>query len=77
MKPLILLEVGNLDGLVVIIILIILFVALSLSFMLTTIIKVWYEWKDDKKFSRKQFIQTMIISLLICGLISGVICGGL
>jgi hypothetical protein len=75
MKLLALLEVGDLGGVFVMISGIILLVALSVSFIFTIIVKVWYE-KDDKKFSRKQFIQTMLISLLLCGLVSGVICGG-
>ncbi|UZT96381.1 hypothetical protein ODZ84_14230 [Chryseobacterium fluminis] len=76
MKLLTLLEVGDLGGLVVMIILIMLFGALFISAVVTLFIKLIYEWKDGKKFSRKQFIQTMIICLLICGLISGYICGG-
>ncbi|MCU7614511.1 hypothetical protein N0B16_08675 [Chryseobacterium sp. GMJ5] len=77
MKMLTLLEVGGLEGLVAIIILIIIFVAASVSFMLTMIIKIWYENNDGRKFSKKQFWMTMLISMLICGLISGVVCGGM
>jgi len=76
MKLLALLEVGDLGGVFVMISGIILLVALFISFIITMIVKVSYEWKGDKKFSRKQFIQTMLISLLLCGLVSGVICGG-
>jgi len=77
MKTLTLLEVGNLVGLVIIIIFIIILVAFSVSFMFTMIVKVWYESTDGRKFTKKQFWQTMLISLLICGLISGVVCGGM
>ncbi|MCS3530204.1 hypothetical protein [Chryseobacterium sp. JUb7] len=76
MKLLTLLEVGDLGGLVIMIILIMLFGALLISAIVTSFIKLVYELKDGRKFSKKQFIQTMIICLLICGLISGYICGG-
>ncbi len=76
MKFLTLLEVGNLGGLIVMIIVIFLLVALFISFIITMIVKVSYEWKGDKKFSKKQFWQTMLISLLLCGVVSGAICGG-
>ncbi|ALR32106.1 hypothetical protein ATE47_16980 [Chryseobacterium sp. IHB B 17019] len=76
MKSLILLEVGNLGGLIAMIIIVFILGALFISFIITMIVKVYYEWKGDKKFSRKQFIQTMLISLLLCGLVSGAICGG-
>ena len=72
-----LLEVGNLGGLVVMIIGIIIVVALAISLVVTLIAKVIYEWNNDRKFTKKQFWQTMLISLLICGLISGFICGGM
>ncbi|MDR6405015.1 MULTISPECIES: hypothetical protein [Chryseobacterium] len=76
MKSLTLLEVGNLGGLIAMIIIVFILAALFISFIITMIVKVYYEWKGDKKFSRKQFIQTMLISLLLCGLVSGAICGG-
>ncbi|WP_419869362.1 hypothetical protein [Chryseobacterium sp. CT-SW4] len=76
MKFLTLLEVGNLAGLVVMIVGIIILGALFISFIVTLFVKFIYESKNEKKFSRKQFIQTMVICLLICGLISGYICGG-
>ncbi len=72
-----LLEVGNLGGLVVMIIGVIIVIALVVSLVITLIAKVIYEWNNDKKFTRKQFWQTMLISLLICGLISGFVCGGM
>lgn len=71
-----LLEVGDLGALVVIIILTMLFIGLAVSAVVAVIAKIIYEWNNDRKFSRKQFIQTMVISLLVCGLISGYICGG-
>lgn len=77
MKILTLLEVGNLDGLVVMIILIIAAVALGIGLFIGLIAKLIYERKDGKKYSRGQFWQTVIITMLICGLISGMICGGL
>ncbi|ASW75330.1 hypothetical protein IQ37_10270 [Chryseobacterium piperi] len=76
MKPLTLLEGGNFVGLVAMIIAIIIFGALFISLIITVFVKFIYELKDGRKFSKKQFIQTMIISLLMCGLISGYICGG-
>ncbi|PTT22349.1 hypothetical protein DBR28_19715 [Chryseobacterium sp. HMWF028] len=75
MKRLTILEVGNMDGLVVMIIGIIILGALFISLIVALFAKVIYEWKGEEKFSKKQFIQTMVISLLICGLISGYICG--
>lgn len=77
MKMLTLLEVGNLGGVVVMIIGIIIVVALAISLVVTLVAKVIYEWNNDRKFTKKQFWQTMLISLLICGLISGFICGGM
>ncbi|WP_294301364.1 hypothetical protein [uncultured Chryseobacterium sp.] len=76
MKTLTILEVGNLGGLVLMVILIILFAASVFSLIFTVMVKIIYEWNNDKKFSRKQFIQTMLICLLFCGLVSGFICGG-
>lgn len=78
MKTLILLE-GNMDlvGLILMIILIIFGVAFVISLMITSFVKMIYESKDGRKFSKKQFWQTMLISLLICGLISGAVCGGM
>ncbi|UWX59888.1 hypothetical protein N0B40_15890 [Chryseobacterium oranimense] len=77
MKMLTLLEVGNLGGVVVMIIGIIIVVALAISLVVTLVAKVIYEWNNDRKFTKKQFWQTMLISLLICGLISGFVCGGM
>ncbi|UOU99330.1 hypothetical protein MUU74_05065 [Chryseobacterium daecheongense] len=76
MKLLTLLEVGDLGALVVIIILTMLFIGVAVSAVVAVIAKIIYEWNNDRQFSRKQFIQTMVISLLVCGLISGYICGG-
>lgn len=72
-----LLEVGNLGGLVVMIIGVIIVIALVVSLVITLIAKVIYEWNNDRKFTKKQFWQTMLISLLICALISGFVCGGM
>lgn len=77
MKTLALLEVGGLEGLVFFIILIILGVASFVSLIVTVFIKLIYESGGKRKFSNKQFWQTMLISLLICGLISGALCGGM
>lgn len=77
MKMLTLLEVGNLDGLVVMIIGIIVVVIFVISLVIAAITKVIYEWNNEEKFSKKQFWQTMLISSLIFGLISGFICGGM
>lgn len=76
MKTLTILEVGNLGGIILMIILIFLFVAAIVSLVITLITKVIYEWNNDRKFSKKQFWQTMLICLLLCGLVSGAICGG-
>lgn len=76
MKTLTILEVGGLEGLVAMIIGIIILVALFISFIITTFVKLIYESKDGRKFSKKQFWQTMLICLLLCGLVSGAICGG-
>ncbi|MBK1894745.1 hypothetical protein [Chryseobacterium paridis] len=76
MKPLTLLEVGDLGGVVIMFIIIMILGGLFISFIITLIVKISYEWKGDKKFTKKQFIQSMLICLLICGLISGYICGG-
>ena len=76
MKTLTILEVGGLEGLVAMIIGIIILVALFISFIITTFVKLIYESKDGRKFLKKQFWQTMLICLLLCGLVSGAICGG-
>ncbi|KUJ57644.1 hypothetical protein [Chryseobacterium aquaticum] len=77
MKTLTILEVGGLEGFVAMIILMILAVAFVISLVVTAIVKLIYESKDGRKFSKSQFWQTMLISLLICGLISGFVCGGM
>ncbi|MDQ1098190.1 MULTISPECIES: hypothetical protein [Chryseobacterium] len=78
MKILTLLEVNNLGlgGFIIMIILAILFVALVVSLIITLIVKLIYESGNNRTFSKKQFIQTMLICLLVFGLISGYICGG-
>ncbi|KFF09253.1 hypothetical protein [Chryseobacterium luteum] len=77
MKTLTLLEAGGLGGLVAMIILVIVVIASVVSLVITVFVKLIYESKDGRKFSGKQFWQTMLISLLICGLISGFVCGGM
>lgn len=77
MKPLTFLEVGNLGGLVAMIIAMIVVVSFVVAIVLTFIIKAFYESKDNRIYSKKQFWQTVLIILLICGLISGMVCGGM
>jgi len=77
MKMLTLLEVGGLEGLVAMIILMIIAVAFVISLVVTVFVKLIYESKDGRKFSKSQFWTTVLISMLICGLISGVVCGGM
>jgi len=47
------------------------------SLVITVIIKLIYESKDNRKFTKKQFWQTSLIVFLVCGLISGMMCGGM
>ena len=77
MKMLTLLEVGGLEGLVAMIILMILAVAFLVSSVVAVFAKLIYEIKDGRKFSKGQFWITVLISMLICGLISGAVCGGM
>lgn len=77
MKILTLMEVGGLEGLVAMIILMILAVAFVVSLVVTVFVKLIYESKDGRKFSKSQFWTTVLISMLICGLISGAVCGGM
>ncbi|SUX47272.1 hypothetical protein [Chryseobacterium indoltheticum] len=77
MKMLTLLEVGGLEGLVAMIILMIIAVAFVISLVVTVFVKLIYESKDGRKFSKSQFWTTVLISMLICGLISGAVCGGM
>ena len=77
MKPLTLLEVGNLGGLVAMIIAMMIGVSFIIAIVVTFIIKAVYESKDNRAYSKKQLWQTVMIILLICGLISGMICGGM
>ncbi|MCJ8152854.1 hypothetical protein MKJ01_03630 [Chryseobacterium sp. SSA4.19] len=77
MKTLTILEVGGLEGFLAMIILMIIGVAFFVSLVITVFVKLIYESKDGRKFSKKQFWQTMLISMLIFGLISGVVCGGM
>lgn len=77
MKLLTFLEVGDLGGLVVMIIGIIAFVLLMISLVVAVITKVIYEWNKERKFSTGQFWMTVLISMLVGGLISGFVCGGM
>lgn len=77
MKFLILLEVGDLGGLVAMIIGLIAIVLFVVSLVVGAITKVIYEWDNTKKFTTGQFWKTVLISMLIGGLISGFICGGM
>lgn len=76
MNLLTLLEVGNLGGLVAMIIGIIFIVVFVVSLVVAAIAKVIYEWDNQKKFTTGQFWRTVLISMLIGGLISGFVCGG-
>ncbi|AZA55724.1 hypothetical protein EG349_12350 [Chryseobacterium shandongense] len=79
MKLLTLLEAGNLDvaGLVIFVIAIILAVLFVVSTFVAAFVQIIYEWNNDKKFSRGQFWKTVLISMLVGGLISGFVCGGM
>lgn len=79
MKLLTLLEAGNLDvaGLVIFVIAIILAVLFVVSTFVAAFVQIIYEWNNDKKFSREQFWKTVLISMLVGGLISGFVCGGM
>jgi ABC-type Fe3+ transport system permease subunit len=59
------------------IILMIIAVAFVVSLVVTVFVKLIYESKDGRKFSKSQFWTTVLISMLICGLISGAVCGGM
>ncbi|MGX9986630.1 hypothetical protein [Soonwooa purpurea] len=73
-NSLILLEVGNLGGVVVMIFAIIGIGAFLLSLIVAGIYKLMYEFKGTKKLSKSQFWQVVLVCLLICGLITGMIC---
>ncbi|WP_228458246.1 hypothetical protein [Chryseobacterium schmidteae] len=76
MNVLTLLEVGNLGGLVAMIIGIIFIVLFVVSLVVAAIAKMIYESDNQKKFTSGKFWRTVLISMLIGGLISGIICGG-
>ncbi|CDN74233.1 hypothetical protein ACH34E_06575 [Elizabethkingia anophelis] len=71
------LEVGGLGGIVVMIISMIVVVAFVFGLVVAAIMKLIYESGGDKKYSKSNFWLTVLIVMLICGLISGVICGGM
>ncbi|QIG90037.1 hypothetical protein G6R40_10350 [Chryseobacterium sp. POL2] len=73
-NSLILLEVGNLGGIVVMIFAIIGIGAFVLSLIVAGIYKLIYEFKGTKKLSKSQFWQVVLVCLFICGLITGMIC---
>ncbi|SFJ67930.1 hypothetical protein SAMN05421692_2352 [Chryseobacterium indologenes] len=53
MKTITILEAGNLGGVVVMIIGIIILGALFFSLVVTVVAKIIYEWKGDRKFTKK------------------------
>jgi len=79
MKLFTLLEVGNLGlaGFVIFIIFIILIVLFVVSIFVAAFVQIIYELNNEKKFSRGQFWKTVLISMLVGGLISGFVCGGM
>lgn len=77
MKLLTFLEVGDLGGLVAMIFGIIAIVLFVISLVIAAITKVIYEWNNEKKFTAGKFWLTVLICMLIGGLISGFICGGM
>lgn len=77
MKLLTLLEVGDLTGLVIFIIAIVLVVLLVVSVFVAAFVQIIYEWDNKRKFTSKQFWKTVLISMLVGGLISGFVCGGM
>lgn len=77
MKLITLLEVGNLGGVVVMIIGIIVTVLFVFSLVVAAISKVIYEWNNDRKFSKGKFWSTVLLSMLLGGLICGMMCGGM
>ena len=77
MSSLIILEVGNLGGLVAMIIITIIVICFLLSNMIAFIYKTIYEWDKTKKLTTREYWLAVLISMLICGLISRTICGGI
>jgi len=76
MNQLVILEVGNLEGVVVMIVAMIAVASFVISLVVAGIFKLIYESKDGRKLTKGQFWRTVLVCLLICGLISGMICGG-
>lgn len=78
MKTLTLLE-GNMDlgGLVVMIFGIIAVILFVLSLVVAAITKVIYEWDNTKKFTSGQFWKTVLLCMILGGLITGLMCGGM
>lgn len=50
-------------------------VIFGISFIAAKLTEAYFHLKS-KDFSKKQFWQTVIISMLICLIISGMVCGG-
>lgn len=74
MKPLIILEVGDLGGVVVMIVAIIAIVSFITSLIVAGIYKLIYESGGTKKLSKNNFWMVVLVCLMICGIISGMIC---
>ncbi|RZJ28131.1 MAG: hypothetical protein EOO18_13315 [Chryseobacterium sp.] len=70
-------EGGGLGILVAMIIGMLIIGGALVSLVITVIVKLIYESKDNRKFTKKQFWQTSLIVFLVCGLISGMMCGGM
>jgi len=47
------------------------------SIFVAAFVQIIYEWNNERKFSRGQFWKTVLISMLVGGLISGFVCGGM
>lgn len=60
---------------VVLVILLTITILIVFSFIIAKITEFIFKWKK-RQFSKKNFWQTFVISLLICLIISGMVCGG-
>lgn len=70
------LEVGgnSLLGFVLLIIGLMFLGGVFISFVITQIVKAIYEARNENKFTKKQYWLTMTLCLLLCAIISGMIC---